>query len=185
MNNRLATEEEMESSGLGGLASSPAFPDYITGLAGVRRPVDPLTGLAYQTEVGGAPMLGWLAGSYALGTVLSTKATARFSVSAVIRCCARCLRSMVRVFCIRTWRIRLGIRLRRWRAGRLQLRLPLPLPLPRLPLLPQSLTSLTRFSLGFGTSVKASGTRPDLGISADFSAQMKLCAPALPRLLKM
>lgn len=36
-----------------------AFPEYILGLAGVRRPIDPLTGLAYQTEVGGAPMLGW------------------------------------------------------------------------------------------------------------------------------
>jgi hypothetical protein len=73
--NRLATEEEMDAQGLGplgGLSSLSSvadssqqastqslFPEYITGLAGVRRPIDPTTGLAYQTEVGGAPMLGW------------------------------------------------------------------------------------------------------------------------------
>lgn len=41
------------------LAAQPPAPYYVTGLAGVQRPVDPTTGYMYETEVGGNRMRGW------------------------------------------------------------------------------------------------------------------------------
>ena len=58
---RLSTEEEMEGAIDPGLRPA-GFPEFVIGLGGVRRPIDPITGLAYQDQVGGAPMLGWRGG---------------------------------------------------------------------------------------------------------------------------
>ena len=50
------------SAGGGSTPSGQAFPSSVVGLGGVRRPVDPATGLVYQQHVGGDPMLGWRGG---------------------------------------------------------------------------------------------------------------------------